>query len=64
MSLTSSDIRDKILARQSFWVGTQSERVIASAFAKATGVKYTTGKDDRGGFYITHIRKVRKPVSA
>ncbi len=59
-TLSSNEIKDKILARESFWVGTESERVNASRIAKTLSIKYTTGSDERGGFYICHLAKVKK----
>jgi hypothetical protein len=52
--LTNDEISAKVRARESFWVGTENERKAASAAAKANGIKYTTGKDDRGGYYCVH----------
>ncbi|MDE2106006.1 MAG: hypothetical protein KGL39_52775 [Patescibacteria group bacterium] len=60
MSLTQDQIKEKILARESFWVGTQSERVTASRIAKILGIKYTTGRNDPTGFYVCHLPKIKR----
>ena len=59
-TLSGMEIKDRIMGRESFWVGTESERVSASRTAQTLGIKYTTGKDDRGGFYICHLPAVKK----
>lgn len=61
---TSQQLKERILARESFWVGTESERVNASRIAKTLGIKYTTGSDERGGFYVCHLPKVVKRGAA
>ncbi len=61
-NLTSSEIKEKILARESFWVATAAERISASNIARIIGIKYTTGSDDRGGFYVCHLPKVKKSL--
>ena len=48
------------MARESFWVQSQGERVTASRIANILGIKYRTGSDDRGGFYVLHIPKLTK----
>lgn len=53
--LSSSEIKEKILARESFWVATNSERVMAQHIAGNMKLRYTTSQDDRGGFYVCHI---------
>ena len=58
--LTTDEIISRIKRRESFWVGTHPERVIASRISNILGIKYYAGKDDRGGFYICHLPKVAK----
>ena len=58
--MTAAQIREKILGRESFWVGTHSERVTCVRTAKTLAIKYTTGPDERGGFYIVNVPKVKK----
>ena len=59
-NLTSAEIKEKIMARESFWVGSVGERVTASRIANILGIKYRTGSDDGGGFYILYIPKLAK----
>jgi hypothetical protein len=61
-NFTSSELKEKIMARESFWVASSNERVIASRIASTLGIKYTTGADDRGGFYICKLPTVKKPT--
>ena len=57
-NLTGSEIKEKILARESFWVATATERMRAKTMATTLGVKYITTADERGGFYVCHIPKM------
>jgi hypothetical protein len=50
MKLSSAEIKDRILNRQSFWVETESERKVACTMASILSINYTTGSDIRGGF--------------
>ena len=59
-NLTSDQLKEKIMARESFWVQSQGERVTASRIANILGIKYRTGSDDCGGFYVLHIPKLTK----
>jgi hypothetical protein len=63
MSLSSEAIKKKIQARESFWVGSENERKAAINIAKILGLKYTTGSDDRGGFYVLNVPKLKKEVT-
>ena len=57
---TSGEIRAKIIAKKSFWVASENERKSAILTAKTLQVPYHTSADDRGGFYICFLRKVKK----
>lgn len=59
---TSDALKKKILAKESFWVATDSERKTASTIAKTLGIKFVTGSDDRGGFYVIPVPKVKIPT--
>jgi hypothetical protein len=54
-SLTRGQIRSKILAGESFWVGSKTERVYACDEIKRQPQPYVTRSDDRDGFYIVKI---------
>ena len=59
--LSSSDIKEKILARESFLVGSENERKVSSMIAKTLGIKYTTRAIDGGdGFNVIHLPKTRR----
>ena len=59
-NLTSEQIESKIRAKESFWVQTSGERTIALRTAKTLRTGHTTRADDRGGFYVFTIPKVKK----
>jgi len=58
----TNEIRKRIAAGKSFWVPTKTERVQACSAAKSLGIKYATGSDERGGFYIIRVPKVEIPT--
>ena len=71
-TLSREEIRIKIDGGESFWVQTEVERGFALTHAKSTRQKYTSGKDDRGGFYVIRVvlpthpsdsKTSRKPVA-
>ena len=59
-NLTGLQIKEKILARESFWVATPTERMRARTIATTLGIKYITTAAGRSGFYICHIPKISK----
>ena len=61
--LTTDQIRDKMWAKESFWVKSKAEREAACRIAKSirpSGIRYTTTPDDRKGFYVCHLKTVRR----
>jgi len=59
-NLTSDQIEEKIRAKKSFWVQTDSERTIALRTAKTLRTGHTTRADDSGGFYVFTVPKAKK----
>jgi aminoglycoside/choline kinase family phosphotransferase len=53
--MTYAKIKDLIIARESFWLESASQRICALRIAKILGIRYRTTKDDDGGFYAMHI---------
>ncbi len=57
--LCAAEIRARIDARKSFWVGSASERATALEYILSSKANYRTGKDDRGGFYVCYLPQVK-----
>jgi hypothetical protein len=57
--LCAAEIRARIDARKSFWVGSASERAVALGYILSTKTHYRTGKHDRGGFYVCYLPQVK-----
>ena len=58
---TAAQIREKINCGESFWVAKPHERSAALNHALAIGAKYTSGADDRGGFYVVKVKLPPRP---
>ena len=63
-SLTRAQIRELIDGGKSFWCQTVSERADAINYASARRLKYTSGTDDRGGFYVCALTMPPMPPGA
>ena len=61
---TAAQIREKINCGESFWVAKPHERSAALNHALAIGAKYTSGADDRGGFYVVKVTLPPRPDAA
>ena len=57
--LCAAEIRARIDARKSFWIGSASERATALEYILSSKAKYHTGKDDRGGFHVCYLPPVK-----
>jgi hypothetical protein len=57
--LCAAEIRARIDAKKSFWVGSASERATALEYILSTKAHYRTGKDDRGGFFVCYLPQVK-----
>jgi len=59
MILTSQQIKDRIVAHDSFWIGTERERNDVLTISRAFGLRYTTRKAVGGGFYAFPVPKIK-----
>ena len=57
--LCAAEIRARIDAKKSFWLGSASERATALEYILSLKAHYRTGKDDRGGFYVCFLPAVK-----
>ena len=64
MEQTADQIKSRIAALESFWVGSNAERKVASMTARLLDIPYHTRSDDRGGFYIYYLPVIKKSKKA
>ena len=56
--LTTSELKMKIIAKESFWVGSDNERKKVLSLASAIGIPYHTSSAGRGGFNAHFLPKL------
>jgi len=57
--LCAAEIRARIDAKKSFWLGSASERATTLKYILSSKAHYRTGKDARGGFYVCYLTPVK-----
>ena len=62
-ALRSSEIRERMELRESFWVGSSAERKKASMLADLLGLPYHTSADGRGGFNVYYLPPIPASVN-
>ena len=60
--LTRGEIWRKVEAHESFWCQSIRERADAINYAKAIGANFTSGEDDRGGYYVIALTMPPMPA--
>ena len=59
--LSIDEIRAKMLAGQSFWVGSKSERAKVNLVTAGADLPYTTRSDGSGGYHVIKIETAAQP---